>query len=233
MRIKDLFENSGEAPGKKEVLKTTTKVASKYFSKKLNFNIEEKIPNFVKNYKLLRAKLDVHGSEARKNMPVVSYKQVKEFQKHLTGGFLDIKPPFNKDIEYLIGKFPNSLSDTQKEMWKKAGKGDGELLDDVIDANIVEIAAQDLKPVQEQIYLSKVKDNFKKKGIPHIGHLTTTKTLIVDKNNMIIDGHHRWTAVMIADPSIKMNVLKVDLNMNILIKVSKTFGMSIGNKQNA
>ena len=233
MRIKDLFEDGGESPGKKEVLKTSTKEATKYFSKKLDLDIEDKIPNFVKNYKLLRAKLNVHGSEPRKDMPVVSYKQVKEFQKHLTDGFLDIKEPFNKEIENLLGRFPNSLSDKQKEMWKKAGSGDGSHLDDVVDAKIMEIAAQDLKPVQEQIYLSKVRDNFKKKGIPHSGHLTTTKTLIVDKNNMIIDGHHRWTAIMIADPSIKMTVLKVDLDMNILIKVSKTFGVSLGNKQNS
>ena len=233
MRIKDLFESSGEAPGKKEVLKTSTKDAIKYFSKKLDTNIEEEIENFSKNYKLLRAKLNVHGSEPRKDMPVISYKQVKNFQKHLTDGFLDIKAPFNKEIENLIGKFPDSLSDTQKEMWRKAGTGDGSHEDDIVDATITEIAAQDLKPVQEQIYLSKVKDNFKKKGIPHSGHLTTTKTLIVDKNNMIIDGHHRWTAIMIADPSIKMKVLKVDLDMNILIQVSKTFGVSLGNKQNS
>ena len=233
MRLRKLLEKGGEAPGKKEVSETSTKSAIKYLSKKLNMDIEKEIPNFSKNYKLLRAKLDVHGSKARKDMPVVSWRQVKEFQHQLANGFLDIKAPFNIEIEKLLGKFPNTLTDEQKEMWLNAGKGDGDLKDDIVNADLMEIPAADLKPVQAQVYLSKVKDNFKKTGIPTNGHPITNKTLIVDKNNMIIDGHHRWTTVMVADPSIKMKVLKVDLDMQLLLKISKTFGVSQGNKQNS
>lgn len=236
MRLRHLLEAGGESPGKKEVAKTSSKEARKYFTKKMkkvNIDLEKAIPNFIKNYKLIRSKLDVHGTEARKDMPVVSYKQVKEFQKHLTDGFLDIREPFNTELEKLIGKFPKNLNKEEKKLWRAAGLKDGEHKDDMIDAQITEVSAHDLKPVQEQIYLSKVVENYKKKGIPSNGHLITTKTLIIDRNNMIIDGHHRWTTVMIADPSIKMKVLKVDLDMTLLLQVSKTFGVSMGNKQNS
>jgi hypothetical protein len=216
MNLKEfLMEAGGEAAGTKEVAQTTLKKAIKFFTKqmkKIGMDLYEEIPNFDKNYKKLRKLVKNHGEEHRKDMPVVSWKQVKEFQKSLHNGDLDIQNPFNE----------NKLMEIKME-------GDS----NKVKAVFKSIKAKDLKPVQEQIYLSKVIKNFKKYGVPHDTHFITTKYMIVDKNNRIIDGHHRWTTVMIADPNIKIDLLKVDLDMEKLLPLTKAYGISRGNKQNS
>jgi len=213
MRVYDLIlEAGGEAPGKKEVAKTSTKEARKYFKKemsKFGLDLYEEIPNFDKNYKKLKDKVIRHGVESRINMPVVSWKQVKEFQKTLSNGDIDIQEPTFESITVLI-----------------------EGTEEKIKAVFKSIKATDLNPVQKQIYLSKVIKNFKKYGVPQDNHFITTKYLIVDKNNMIIDGHHRWTTVQLSDPQIKLDVLKVDLDMEELLPLTKAYGIFRGNKQN-
>lgn len=213
MTVSDLIlEAGGQSPGKKEVAQTSTKQARKYFEKKMDkigLDLDEEIPNFDNNYKKLKDKVTRHGIESRINMPVVSWKQVKEFQKTLSNGDIDIQKPVFESIDVLIeGK-------TEK-----------------IKAVFKSIKAKDLKPVQKQIYLSKVIENFKKHGVPHNNHFITTKYLIVDKNNMIIDGHHRWATVQISNPQVKMDVLKIDLDVEKLIPLTKAYGLYRGNKQN-
>lgn len=209
------MESGGEAAGTKEVAQTSLKKAVKFFKKemaKFDLDLYKEIPNFDKNYKLLKKIVENHGEKNRSEMPVVSWKQVKDFQKSLSNGDLDIQNPFNENLLMEI----KMQGDNNK-----------------VQAHFRSIKAKDLKPVQEQIYLSKVIKNFKKYGVPHDTHFITTKYMIVDKNNRIIDGHHRWTTVMIADPSIKIDLLKVDLDMEKLLPLTKAYGISRGNKQNS
>ncbi len=216
MKLKELLlESGGETAGTKEVSQTSTKKARKYFEKslsKLNLVLNDEIPQFDDNYKKLRKLVKNHGEEHRRDMPVVSWKQVKEFQKSLTNGDLDIENPFNENLLMEIQLQGN---------------------EDKVKAQFKSLKARDLKPVQSQIYLSKVIKNFKKFGIPDNNHFITTKYLIIDKNNRIIDGHHRWTTVMITNPDIKIDLLKVDLDMEKLLPLTKAFGISRGNKQNS
>jgi len=131
-----------------------------------------------------------------------------------------------------IGKFPTKIKKKDRDIWLNSGEHDGETEDDKVNAKFETVKAKDLTPVQAQIYLSKAIVNFEKFGVTEDGNFLTQKTLIVDSNNMIIDGHHRWATAMIADPNIKMKVLKVDLKLSKLLKVSKSFGVAMGNKQN-
>ena len=215
MNIKEfLLEYGGETAGTKEITQTSLKKARKYFEKsliKLNLDLDEEIPEFDKNYKKLKRLVKNHGEEHRKDMPVVGWKQVKEFQKSLTNGDLDIQNPFNENLLMEIQLQGN---------------------EDKVKAQFKSIKAKDLKPIQSQIYLSKVIKNFKKFGIPHNNHFITTKYMIIDKNNRIVDGHHRWTTVMITNPNIKIDLLKVDLDMEELLPLTKAYGISKGNKQN-
>jgi len=213
--IEFLMESGGEAAGIKEVAKTSLKKARKYFTKSLHnlgMELNKEIPNFDKNYKNLKKLVKNHGEENRRDMPVVSWKQVKDFQKSLNNGDLDIQKPFNESLLLEIRIEGNK---------------------DKVKAEFKSIKAKDLKPVQAQIYLSKVIRNFKRFGIPSNNHFLTTKYLIIDKNNKIIDGHHRWTTIMIANPNIRIDLLKVDLDMEKLLPLTKAYGISRGNKQNS
>lgn len=236
MKLRTLLEAGGESAGKKEIAKTTLEEAVAYFKKKLDkmeYSLDVELPHFEENYTLLRKLVLNHGSEKRIDMPVISWKQVKQFQQSLIDGHIDIKKPYNKELKKLLGKFPKKLKSDEGKLWLKAGLDDGSTDDDKINATFENIAVKNLKPVQEQIYLSKVIDNYEKYGIPHDTHKLTIKTLIITKDNEIIDGHHRWTTMMITDPELKAHVLKVDLDLETLLQVSKTYGVSMGNKQNS
>lgn len=213
------------AGGTMEVAKTSLPEARSYFTtemKKIGKDISD-IENFDENFNLLKKKV-AKGTEPRIDMPVVSWKQVKAFQQKLVNGELDVKKPFNKDVKDSIGKFPTKIKKKDRDIWLDSGEHDGETEDDKVNAKFETVKAKDLTPVQAQIYLSKAIVNFEKFGVTEDGNFLTQKTLIVDSNN--------WATAMIADSNIKMKVLKVDLKLSKLLKVSKSFGVVMGNKQN-
>ncbi len=233
MTLGKLLEAGGQAGGTMEVADTSLDEARAYFTtemKKINMDIND-IDDFDANFKLLKKKVK-GGTEDRVDMPVVSWKQIKAFQEKLVNGELDVKKPFNKEVTKSIGKFPTKIKKKDREIWLDSGEQDGEVKDDQIDAKIETVQAKDLKPVQSQIYLSKAITNYEKFGLTDNSNFLTQKTLIIDSNNMIIDGHHRWATTMLADPNIKLKVLRVDLKLSKLLKVSKSFGVAMGNKQN-
>jgi hypothetical protein len=46
------------------------------------------------------------------------------------------------------------------------------------------------------------------------------KPIVVSKDNFILDGHHRYAAMLTIGPTRKMNVIKVDMNMDDMLKKS-------------
>lgn len=85
------------------------------------------------------------------------------------------------------------------------------LLNDGIDVTYMQVAVTSLKPTQSEYNPTKVK-------------LFTTFDLEVLSSNVIIssdgyvlDGHHRYKALLDAYPDEFMNVIKVDLKINSLI----------------
>jgi len=217
MKLADfLLESGGESAGTKEVTQTSLKKARKYFEKtaeKMSVDLDTQIDNFDKNFKRLKKSVKNHGEMDRSHMPVVSWKQVKDFQRALTNGDLNIQNPSLNESVLMELKI-----DGTKEK---------------VNATFKSIRVKDLKPVQSQVYLSKVSRNFKKYGIPDNNNFIISKYLIIDKNNRIIDGHHRWATVMLANPDLKIDLLKVDLDMEKLLPLTKSYGVSRGNKQNS
>lgn len=233
MTLGTLLEAGGQAGGTMEVANTSLEQAKAFFTKEmkaLKMDISQ-IDDFDKNFKLLKSLVN-NGTENRVDMPVVSWKQVKAFQEKLINGELDVKEPYNKDVIDSIGKFPTKIKPKDREIWLDSGENDGKKKDDKIDAKIETVKVKDLKPVQAQVYLSKVIVNYEKFGLPDNSNFLTKKTLIIDANNMIIDGHHRWTTLLMTDPNIKVKVLRVNLKLSKLLKVSKSFGVAMGNQQN-
>ena len=48
----------------------------------------------------------------------------------------------------------------------------------------------------------------------------TEGEIIVSSDNHILDGHHRWAAMLVADPTLKMKVIKVDIPMKEFLRRS-------------
>ena len=78
------------------------------------------------------------------------------------------------------------------------------------------ISAEDLKPIQKE---------FAKAGVEkEIGRLGgKPKPLISSSDRYIIDGHHRWLAVLNTTPKAKMNVIEVNMPMKKLLALTVAF----------
>ena len=72
------------------------------------------------------------------------------------------------------------------------------------------------KPSQKDIYKSKVK---KMINDPRMDNPEKMKPFIISRDNYIVDGHHRWAAVMKAHPDYKFKYYKIDLPIQQAVEV--------------
>ena len=49
--------------------------------------------------------------------------------------------------------------------------------------------------------------------------------------DILLDGHHRYGQIMLADPNGTMKVLRVPLGIDMLLKMCRSYGNAIGNTQ--
>lgn len=199
---------------------------------KKDMDLEEFLPDFEKNYmtlqKMYKAALDVK----RISMPVIEPQDMKKFEERLNKGQVDIFKPFA--LERNKALFPKKFSPKLKgEEWVKLGEKDGDPTDDKIPAKIERIPAKELRPIQSQLWLEKLINNMIKHGRPKQGSSITDTTIIASKEGYILDGHHRHGQAMLYDPDLKMKVLKVPLDVKTLLKMGRSYGTAIGNKQKA
>lgn len=91
-----------------------------------------------------------------------------------------------------------------------------------------------LRPIQQQIYISKSIDAIAQFGIKKsLQFLKDKKTVtVMSKDHYIIDGHHRFLTGMLIDPKMKVNVLMIDMPISELLPASLSFSDRIGNKRN-
>ena len=90
----------------------------------------------------------------------------------------------------------------------------------------------DLKPIQSQIYFDRVVNAEIEFGGIHHGSDQTKKTMIVSKEGYIIDGHHRWATGTLADETVKMKTLVVNMDIDHLLEYTKDWGDRMGNLRN-
>ena len=227
-----LAEAGGETGWVVQVHKTPTDkaipVVSKIMEKKHRV-LEHEIPDFADNYEMLRAAVKKSWGVARKDMPVINADQIDQFARALREGALDILKPFAKG-KMLTAADVMKLSDPEE--YVTLGLKDQNHNDDKLVAKMKMVAAKDLKPIQEQIYLDKMADMIAKFGPVKPGNPVTKLTMITSADNYIIDGHHRWGVTMMSDPTVKLQVLQVPLKIDDLLKVTLAYGFSIGNKPN-
>lgn len=224
-------KGGGAAAGKLEVVTTSLEDAREYALSKFP-TLDKDIPDFDKNY-VLAQKLAYKGNTKRKDMPVITSRDVDKFQKRLSKGKLDIIKPFSKDT-VPSNPFPEGLSGDKADKFLKAGlkKNDGNERDDVVKVTRDKISAKDLTPIQDQIYFDKGLGTIAKNGVNGTIKLLNSKVLIVSSDNRIIDGHHRFLSAILLDRNMKLNVLKISLPLAKLLPLALAYGDSIGNKRN-
>ena len=108
---------------------------------------------------------------------------------------------------------PQGLSTIDPETADAAmggGVEDKNSKDDVVTGGKVSIAVGDLKPAQTEIIQAKafgmaigqlLQNNYENADLGNI----------VSKDNYIMDGHHRWAAISLIDPSAQVQVTQLDL----------------------
>lgn len=190
--------------------------------------LSEELPDFDANYLAVQKSLRKAKNVPRIDMPVIEPADMKQFETDLKKGRVDIFKP------YARGKLetPKNLAPGKGgEEWLRLGVQDGEPKDDVVGGKWTSIAAGKLLPTQSQIWLEKVAGNLAKRGIPKPGSFLTNQTIIVSKEGYILDGHHRFGQLMLTDPKIKIKALHIPLGIDLLLKIGRTYGNSIGNEQ--
>ena len=206
---------------------TAIRYADKQFMTHKKVLTTDVLPDFIDNYLFLQSQCNNALNIPRREMPVIEPEDMAEFERKIKKGYIDIfKPNVNVKL------FPENLKGKKGDKWLKLGLKDGSITDDMIKAKIKSIKAENLLPLQSEIWLNKLIKYTIQYGVPKPNSRVTKTTIIVSKDYYILDGHHRWGQVMLADPTIKMNVLYIPLSVGLLLKITKSYGMAIGNTPN-
>ena len=227
---KEAFGTKVAGSWKVDVNQTSLSKAKEYASQQFEKNgtsLGEVWPDFDRNYPLLKKKLSKAKSIPRRLMPVIEPDDMDEFQKRLEEGHIDIFKPWALDQKWT----PSSFSGRDEaQRWVELGLSDGEDNDDKVRARWSNVPAGDLLPTQDQIWFDKLVQNAVKHGPVSSGSPVLNMTIIVSKEGYILDGHHRFSATVLADPSLSMSALYVPLKIDVLLEIGRSYGASQGNK---
>lgn len=209
-------------------LETARAYAEKIFAKSPGKPLDEVIPGFDKNYMAVQKAVKAAIGISREKMPVVEPTDTKEFSKRLQSGRIDLFKPYMKGKLNRIKGQQKAMDSAEGKVFLSAGYKDGSKSDDKISAKVGKTAAAKMKPIQKQIWLEKVIGAIAKFGMPSSSSPVAKTTIITSRDNMIIDGHHRWAQVALAAPSMTMTTLKVPLDITELLDLARTYGAAIG-----
>lgn len=105
---------------------------------------------------------------------------------------------------------PQIEDSDQKEFFSYMKKNGGGVSKEKIKATLI-------KPIQKEIRADIVKQLVKKDS------KKLQKPLIVSKDNFLLDGHHRWLALLNIDKDIEVQVVKIGLPMKKLLDLARKF----------
>src|SRR6185503_13661973 len=160
--------------------------ARKYAEKKFEENgtsLSKAIPNFDRNYALAKYKAGL-GHTKRHDMPVIDEGHVRDLQRRLVDGAIDITKPYSPDTNPR-NPFPEGLTGEQAKKFLVDGFHDHNLKDDQTKCSKNKVVAKDLIPIQKQIYLDKCIDNTAKAGIANSKEFLSKSLLILSNDNHI------------------------------------------------
>ena len=90
-----------------------------------------------------------------------------------------------------------------------------------VNTNKMPMSISTLKLTQSEINKDKVR-----KMIDSAPEDALSKPIIISKDNFILDGHHRFVALLNINPNKKLMSYHVDVNMDILLGLAKNFPKS-------
>ena len=204
--------------------------ARAYAGEQLNqagLSVDEAFPNFDENYQLVAKRTQNALDIPRHKMPVIEPEQIDKFMDDLQEGHVDIFRPWAEGELITPEDFG---SKEEADEWITLGVQDGKEGDDVVRAKLTSMSAGKLKPTQGQIWFDKIIKNTIEFGVVDGGSPLLDMTIIVSKDGYLLDGHHRWSNVALADPSLNMSVLHVPLDIQLLLNISRSYGFALGNE---
>ncbi len=238
MNFKSYLEAVGEGgskAGNLEVTKISLEEAKEYalrVFKEEGLDLYKELPDFDKNF--LHAKEHAKkGHTKRKDMPVITSRDVDLFKDRLQQGYIDINPPKSR-IKIKKTPFPEGLQGEQAKQWLKNGLKlyDDSETDDKIKVKLVSVRVSDLTGIQEQMYFDKVMLKRAKEGNQESTNFIRSSYFICSSDLVIIDGNHRWLSGMLNSPDMKVNIMMIDLPMKTLLPLTLAYSDAIGNKRN-
>jgi hypothetical protein len=228
-------EAGGQAAGKMELVKTDVSKAREHAEKAFAAKdrvLDDELPGFDAAYNKAK-KIAGSGKTKRKDMPVISETDVKNLQRSLKSGSIDIKAPRTNSGN----PFPKGLTAATGKQWLENGlkRNDGESKDDVVNVKLGKVKIGDLKPIQQQIYFDKSVGDIANFGAAGTKSFATSKgnTFIISSDKRIIDGHHRYLAGVLVDPSMMVNALIIDLPIKELLPLTLSYSDAVGNQRNS
>lgn len=123
-----------------------------------------------------------------------------------------------------IEKFPGSLGITRERM----PQIDGEQVEEFLTWMRYRgfgvwsdrIPAANLKPTQQELNTEKVQSMIKTMPLNEL-----QKHVIISQDNYLMDGHHRWAAILVTNPGADINVWRVNLPITeLLTKANEFYG---------
>ena len=160
----------------------------------------------------------------------------KKFSEH-GNKLYDLIPDFDKHYEF--AQTHATQGHTKRKDMPVIRRSDiinfkKDMDDHGIATKYMKVEVGSLRPVQQQIYISKSIDAIAQFGIKKsLQFLKDKKTItVMSKDHYIIDGHHRFLTGMLIDPKMKVNVLMIDMPISELLPASLHFSDSIGNVRN-
>ena len=204
---------------------------------RFDLDVSRDLPNLAENFAKLKAKMK-YGTVNRINMPVIEPAEIDDFVAAIEAGRVDIFAPWAK--EHLDNLFPWQRSGNPKlslgdRSWIELGFKDGDPSDDVVKAELPKgRSVTVLKPLQDEIWFDKLIATIIAFGPPAQGSWVTDKGVaIISEDNFIVDGHHRYGQIYLADPKLPMQVLEVPLKREKLLDITRAYGTAIGNSSKA
>jgi len=224
--------SGGKEAGRMELLSTDVHTARAYAEKKIP-DLDTSIPNFDKNYAIAQGSAR-YGLANRRDMPVITSRDVHEFQRRLKSGEIDINRPFSPRTND-VNPFPMGLSGKLADEFLINGIHDGTIKDDRIKTSTGKVKVSTLKMLQKQVYVDTTIDGMVVGGrsvAASRAFLESKTYFIISEDGYILDGHHRFLSAVLIDPNMKVGVLKIGLPIAKLWPVSLAYSDAVGNERN-
>lgn len=207
------------------VLKFASDPLLEQWQRAMNMGAKSRYPTFIPHITLsykVPVWFDLHELKPPSTFIVLDAEQCRGF----VDGWASING-LSEEIETEQGIYvpQHSLNIPRQEMPQIADANKLEFIDWLENQGILvqflELPVSLLRSVQDEIDLKKVEHlatNLPEKAI--------NKPIIVSKDNYIMDGHHRWLAILNRDPHYALPAYRVDLPIQELLTLTRQYKTS-------